>query len=208
MKQIKNHPARFCVEYEGVNRKIFSYFCAANDTSIAVHTYLSSREHGVVHMEGDIEKVNNKNIVIDEVDKIEGKVHKINIHKSGHVSQKDKKGNSFEINIKSLEFEKIEDAINLAFLQPTDISAYPEVESGKDYIDLICGNKNMLPPVVQFYLVKNDFSFDKFTKEHKDGVYVKDAEILKQYDISLILFVRKHKSETFPKAEALGLFKY
>ncbi|MBD3311422.1 MAG: hypothetical protein GF349_02925 [Candidatus Magasanikbacteria bacterium] len=204
---IKQNPARFSITDSSGSHKIFSYFNASVDGSLALHSYLDYIYIGKVDLEPDFKK---KKINIGDVSKTKFRIHKTNFHKSGLINGKDKNGIKFSNDDKGMPFEEIPDAINLFYIQPTRINAYPKIQDNKEYIEIADSADNLFPPVIQGYLCRKSYNFEEeFIKNKSNkGKYFLDKNILDKFDLNLYLYVKKHKDGVYPNAEVIAAYKY
>jgi hypothetical protein len=206
MEKIDEEPARFCITHKDHTYKIFSYFNATSDGSIAVHSYLDWEYTGQVELGQDF---NQKTINLKNVQKSRFRVHKTNFHKSGLITKKDTRDQRYSVDICGMNFEEIKDAIMLFYIQPTFIEHYPEVQDEKHYIELTMEGREILPPIIQGYLCKKDYDFENcFISEHTDGHFFIDANILSKFNLNLYIYVRRSTDGIYPSAQAIGIFKY
>jgi hypothetical protein len=197
---------RFSIKMGSIERKIFTYFGAASDGSIAFHTYVdkaySSRASGTL---SSSTKEDTFELAIDmdnAVRKDEFITHKINIHQSGIIQVKDKQ----QSRMPDEEFDKTlslanfnDDYGDLGVFQPGIWEAYHIADKDKIYIDLIQGNLNVIPPVISFHVGRDELRLLEVYKNHKRTVlFFVDNLILSKFNLKLFMTVVAHHENKYP----------
>ncbi len=182
---------RFSSQYEGAERKLFTLFNAASDNSLAFHSYLMSTHVGQI----EVNKLEAGMTLSDkDITKIAFRAHKTNFHKSGIITGKDKAGQRAFKDGKSMEFQRIPDAITLFVFQPCELEKYPIIKDKKSYIEITSGNKNILPPNIQVILAKKQYNWlNDLDTLLEYNVFINPL-IFKEQDLDLIISIRRHKN--------------
>ena len=203
--EILGSPNRFYLSDGLVKRKIFSLFQASSDGSLAFHSYSQGETAG----EFDSDSVaDGQTFSTRDVEMKEFKLHKFNFHKSGTVTRKDKAGGRSHDDFHSIEFQKIKDAITLFVFQPTFLGKYPVINDKKEYVDLIQGKHEYLPPNAQIILSKKGYNLEDDFKDKVDSTLFVNGEILAQFDLNLCINVRRHSTGKYSKTEVIASVLY
>lgn len=209
IEPINDTRPRFSITIAGVKRKVFTYFRASGDGSIAFHTYLPGKYSGELKLGRDFA---NSTMNLDEMERRDDfMIYKINFHRSGEVTTKSSTGEKFG-NEKSysVSLESFKDGNNdLCFLQPADWNIYPIVADQKNYIELTRGDLNVLPPIIQFYVCADDTRILTAHKRIcKTIKWFVDENILKQFGLKLYISVRSHKDGKYPPQQIFAVYQY
>ena len=209
IEPINDTQPRFSITLNGVKRKVFTYFQASGDGSIAFHTYLPGKYSGELKLGRDFA---NSTMNLDEMERRDDFIiHKINFHRSGEVTTKSSTGERFG-NEKSysVSLENFKDGNNdLCFLQPVDWKIYPVVNDQRIYIELTQGDLNVLPPIIQFYVCADDSRILAAHKKiRKTTKWFVDENILRQFGLKLFISVRSHKDGKYPPQQIFAIYQY
>ena len=209
IEKVNDAQPRFTITINGVRRKIFTYFQASADGSIAFHTYLPGKYSGEIRLGRDFA---NATINLDEAERRDDFIiHKINFHKSGEVTTKNSTGERFGVDKSySIALEHFKDGNNnLCFLQPESWEVYPIVTDQKNYVELTRGDLNVLPPIIQLYICKDDSRIlEAHAKIRKTIKWFVDENILKQFGLKLFISVRSHKDGRYPPQQVFAVYQY
>ncbi len=212
-----NLPRRIGFFYNEKYYKLLSYFPASSvDDSLAVHCYLRAKSIGVMTLGKDFDQrpinIDKKNL---EINQISFDVHKINFHKSGIITEKNKSGESYKMHSHSMSFKQIDEYINLMLIVPTLLDSYPTISESErqkkkfillDYSELFPET----PIKIELYLSSNNFDFQTKIIDRliKKGVVIRDSIILKKSDLTLYtLITPSKKNKHFPPHHVSGVFK-
>lgn len=210
-------PRRIGFLYHDNYYKLFSYFTASSiDDSLGVHCYLRAKSIGVMTLGKDFDK---KPINIDknnpQIDQVRFDIHKVNFHKSGIITEKNKVGESYKLHSHSMSFEKIDKYINLMLIVPALLDSYPNISESerlkKKFTLLDYGELFPATPIkIELYLSSNNFDFQTKIIDRliKKGVVLRDSDILKKSNLTLYtLITPSKKNKHFPPHHISGVFK-
>jgi hypothetical protein len=209
VKSINDAQPRFTITINGIRRKVFTYFQASTDGSIAFHTYLPGKYSGQLRLGADF---SNATMNLNEMERRDDFIiQKINFHKSGEVTTKSSTGERFDHDKSySVALERFKDGKNdLCFLQPVAWEVYPVVTDQKNYVELTRGDLNVLPPIIQFYVCVDDSRIlAAHAKVRKTVNWFVDENILKQFGLKLFISVRSHKDGRYPPQQVFAVYQY
>lgn len=205
-------PIRFAIEIDGVRYRIFSYFLASKDSSIAVHSYFSSTHTWSKRLDIPPQDLPSNEILlkISEAEKEAEKfaAHKSAFHKSGILNIKDKEGKRLkgDKDIVSISFERIPESIRLCYIYPTVYNRYLRIlkESKKHHNVLkLVGTDKKVPLMIEIRLSKFDFNLSNRLKEsYKGFIAFVDRNTLSHYKLDIYTVFRRSPNSYFPSTEA------